>query len=250
MRAVGLAAALAGSLSTAAPALGASLTIAVPDTATVGTAAAIGIEGSTERAGQVYTFVEQGSGECENTVGAQRTHPGGTELPAAFPPPGAFSTTLTYTPPVVASYRVCSYLLFVEDDEATALPRVMAAGLFTPGEPVLVEPPGSELPDPPSLSGPSRQRLGNGKVFLYATCPQACSLTSNARSGRARFRGRKVSLPARTRRKLTIRIPKATAKAMRRQLSLGRKVSVKVVVTALYPGGDAISARKTIGLAL
>ena len=231
----------------AAPALGATLSVIAPETATIGVAAGIGIEGSTERAGQVYTFVEQGGADCENTVGAQRAHPGITELPSAYPAPGAFSTTLTYTPPVVAAYRVCSYLLFLEDAEDTAIPRSIATGSFTPGEPVLVEPGGGELPPPPTLSGPTRQRLGRS-IFLFASCTQACSLSSNARSGRVRFRGKKLSLPARAKRKLVLNIPAAARRSMLKQLELGRKVNVKVTVTAQYPGGDAISAVRTIRL--
>jgi hypothetical protein len=230
----------------AAGASAATMTITVPEDPVLAQPVNWRVEGTTERPSTLFSFVEKDGVDCENNVPKQRARPGVYSLPANFPSAGAFSQAQTFTPPELAPYRVCSYLYYIEDDEETAIPRFIATMTFTPGEGSAVLPGGSELPVPPTLSGAPRQRIGKKKVVVLASCETACRLVSSGRSGRIRVRAKTVSAPAGKQVKLVFKLPAVTVKSMKRTLASGKKVNFKVVCTATFGTGDAVTARRTV----
>jgi hypothetical protein len=248
----GVAAAAAGAalLLTAGSASAATMTVSPPEEATVGTAVTWRVEGTTESSSTLLSYVEKDGIDCESSAPRQKARPGVSELPTHFPAPGAFSLTQSFTPPEITQYRVCSYLYFIADDEATAIPRFIATMVFTPGEPAGMIPGGSLLPVPPRLSGPPRQRIGTKRVLILASCEEDCRLVSSGRSGRVRVRAKTVSAPAGRQVRLIFKLPATTVASMKRQLEAGRKINFKAVVTARFGSGDSVTARRTVRIVL
>ena len=248
----GVAAFAAGTtlLLTAGSASAATMTVSPPDEATVGTAVSWTVEGTTESSSTLMSYVEKDGIDCENSAPSQKARPGAYELPTQFPAAGAFSVSQSFTPPEISQYRVCSYLYFIADDEASAIPRFIATMVFTPGEPVGVIPGGSLLPVPPRLSGPPRQRIATRRVLILASCEEACRLVASGRSGRVRVRAKTVSAAAGRQVRLVFKLPATTVASMKRRLEAGRKISFKAVVTARFGSGDSVTARRTVRMVL
>ena len=226
------------------------MSIVPPTDPTIGLPVTWQVEGSTERPSQLFSYVEKDGVDCDNAASKQKARPGIFELPTQYPPSGAFSQPQTFTPPDAANYRVCSYLYYIEDDEATAIPRFIATMNFTPGEPTGVLPGASDVPVPPTLSGAPTQKIGKKRVVILASCETACRLVSSGRSGRIRVRAKTVSAPAGRQVKLIFKLPAATVASMRRTLKAGKRVNFKAVVTATFGTGDAVTARRTIRIIL
>lgn len=104
------------------------------------------------------------------------------------------------------------------------------------------------------LAGAHRQRLSRA-LHVFARCDEACSLRA---SGALRFGGARASIakPIVTRRtaaagqrlKLAVRLRGQTLRRAKRALSLGRKVTVKVTVSARDASGN--TARRSFGVKL
>lgn len=250
MRARLAAAAATAFLVAASSASAATMAVSPPDEATVGTAVSWRVEGTTESSSTLLSYVEKDGIDCESSAPAQKARPGAYELPTQFPAPGAFSLSQSFTPPEITQYRVCSYLYFIADDEATAIPRFIATMVFTPAEPVGVIPGGSLLPVPPRLSGPPRQRIGTRRVLILASCEEDCRLVASGRSGRVRVRAKTVSAPAGRQVRLVFKLPATTVVSMRRQLEAGRRINFKAIVTARFGSGDSVTSRRTVRMVL
>ncbi|MGA7436211.1 MAG: hypothetical protein WBW44_11455, partial [Solirubrobacterales bacterium] len=143
-----------------------------------------------------------------------------------------------------------------------------AEASFEVVEPTLppVEPPTEPPTQPPADTDSPRLTLkakkrqsSNRRVILKITCSEACSATATAKvvvpkTGRKsklktyRFKKKQLGLTANSRSKLVLKLGKRPARAVRQSLRRGKKLKVRIRVSAKDAAGNQSSSRLKLKL--
>jgi hypothetical protein len=149
------------------------------------------------------------------------------------------SSRADFTPSAPGEYLVCGYLYRETSPGSTPI------SLATASLSVLRE------ESAPTLSGPTRQSIGGGSIYVLATCSRTCTLagTATIAVGLTTYTLKSISRSDGTVRATRVPfITFANQKALKSAIAGPGSIIANVTVTATYASGHAYSSTRSITL--